>query len=576
MALCIPTLLEINISVRGNREENIIYNEYLIDFLEELLSTHMVRLPRIIHTGKIDQKSHGLLKLKLFIILLHKQGRLQVTLSNNYVIARLLDLLLFAVEVERGNNLIEICGDIIYTNDQSIERTLLSPASTYKNSPWKIYKHFHDQKTINNIEAICGYLSKQKQVYAVALEFLFKMLTKNSEKCNEVLILLQMFISHPINVNDACSLHFLILDNLLLEYRWNLITDSSKIRRETETYNTGRKNYNRLDELIHIRDSLTHQKAEEISMIGIKNNILHTCLIIETLGLYAKILRQQKNEMLLIKSLQCIIEKSTSKQFIVRTSAFYAMETIRLAYSLNSISDLIHINVDYLIHTISNGFSKPNNNIEAAVHILGNTLTLNSSLILFNIESIISTFTSEISKPSQSTNTLSFVNASKFILSRIYDFTFKSSVIRDKKHTHSRNLQKSFDLWMEILYTEKLSRSNSMVNVELTCVNNHRVSKGYETTSITRFAAIILKQAISLLNSKNLELNILTLETISIGLDIIRDDENELLPMVNLIWNVLIEQCFRENNKILLRCCLHLITKLAKYAKEFIKKRFMR
>lgn len=561
------------------------YTEHLIDIVEELLLEHLIRLPRVIYTGNEVQQASDFLQLKCFMILLYEKNRLQVTLSNDDAIEKLLHILLSAVELEKSNKLVEICSDVWHINDQKIAHSLFASSYGTGKRPWKIYKNINNHKIIDNIKTVCEYLTKHQHVYVFVLEFLCERLMKNSDKCNEVLIIIQMLLSNPCKLNDTCgSLHTLILENLLCEYRWNLVTDTVELSNIDIRYKTDQVKINRVDEAVNIRERLLHQEIEMISSKKIKNNILHSCLTIETVGLYAKQQCQRQNELYIMKSLQYIIEKSASKNYMIRVSAFGALENIRLAHNLNTITELMHINTDYLIHSVEKSLAKPNC-IDEAIHTLKNTLQSETTLSQSNLESIISTLITESSKKSHSANSLSFIYAFKMILSTMQSTSSKCTIDLCNEKVSSfdkvRNRHNHFDEWSKFLHAVRISKLNLNHNTD--DINNqsnqsimHQEVENDDKQMFTRLAAIILKQVVPYLTSKRMEIKMATLHTINIGLDIIKDNENELLPTIHIMWNVLIQQCFQNNNKTLLPYGFQVITKLSKYAQQFVKKRFLR
>ncbi|XP_055307740.1 uncharacterized protein LOC129571891 [Sitodiplosis mosellana] len=550
------------------------YNEHLIDIAEELLLEHLIRLPRVIQTGNEDQKATSFSQLKCFIILLFKRGRLQVTLSNNHLIEQLLDILLSSVEMERSHRLLEICNDVMDINDGENSKSWVFSHYGNKKSPWKIFKNIQNEQIIKEIETVCEYLNKDQHIYTFVLELLLKMLMKNSDKCNEVLVIIQMLHSNQFKLNDVCwSLHISIWENLLCDHRWNLVTDTNEFSDVNINYEVNWTGDNQMKGAVDFCDKLSHQKVQMNSLKEIKNNVLHTCLIIETVSFFATQMRQ---EVYAMKSLHYIVEKSSSKLYIIRASTFRALETIRLAYNFNAISDLLDINADYLIHKIGKSLDKPYR-IDAAIHILRNTLRSDTTISINNIESIISLLIIEYSKKSQSNNSLQFIYAFKLILSRIHDVSSEYTIDVCNNDVRSMNQIRNvyynhLHIWLGELHAD---RKWHVINQSDRNIINRR-PENVKFTPYTKLAVIILKQVIPFLTSKKTTLKMLALDTINIGLDIIKNDENEFLPIVNLIWDTLIQQCIQGNDKVLLQYCFQVITKLSKFAKEIVKRRFTR
>lgn len=82
----------------------------------------------------------------------------------------------------------------------------------------------------------------------------------------------------------------------------------------------------------------------------------------------------------------------------------------------------------------------------------------------------------------------------------------------------------------------------------------------------------ILRRCLKSISSKNRDEKIVAIETISIGLNIIKDNEDQLLPMVHLIWQPLAERV-KDNDPIILRRCFSLLVTLSKLSKDFIYQR---
>lgn len=68
---------------------------------------------------------------------------------------------------------------------------------------------------------------------------------------------------------------------------------------------------------------------------------------------------------------------------------------------------------------------------------------------------------------------------------------------------------------------------------------------------------------------------ILALECLIQAVPLLRDYEDELLPLVHLMWSPLVEK-FRNNEAVVLNRCFTLLNVLATHAKEFILKRSLK
>lgn len=88
-----------------------------------------------------------------------------------------------------------------------------------------------------------------------------------------------------------------------------------------------------------------------------------------------------------------------------------------------------------------------------------------------------------------------------------------------------------------------------------------------------RITVSILKRSLNFIPSKNEERKLLALEILRDGLEVIRDWEDELLPIVHLIWGPLVNR-FRESEKlVIVNISFQLLTALARMSQDFIRSR---
>lgn len=82
----------------------------------------------------------------------------------------------------------------------------------------------------------------------------------------------------------------------------------------------------------------------------------------------------------------------------------------------------------------------------------------------------------------------------------------------------------------------------------------------------------ILQQILKYIASKKRAEKLIALETCSIGLKILKPYENELLPLVHLIWYPFVER-LSDKDPVILRRCFDLLIVLGQVAKDFITSR---
>lgn len=96
--------------------------------------------------------------------------------------------------------------------------------------------------------------------------------------------------------------------------------------------------------------------------------------------------------------------------------------------------------------------------------------------------------------------------------------------------------------------------------------------KPIELPQHIQITLIILKRCIKYISTRSKMDKCLAIDSIRIGIEIIKTYENELLPMVHEIWPPFVER-FKEQDIIVQRKCYNLLIILGRVAKDFIYKR---
>lgn len=588
MGPCIPPLLEINVTLLDTKANRLlsIYNENVIDIIEDCLLAHLIRLPRIIHTGSDEEQLAGFAQFRGFVKLLHQAKRLKITLSNENVLGNFIANLLLAVELERPNSLFEMNPN----SNKAIDPTQEGVLSNHENTPWKIFKNLQQNEIVHEIHAICMCIREQMETYNFILAHLSELLMKNSANCNEALVLIQIFAASSPEQPDPCeSLHESILDSLHRDFRWQLVT---QINENTSVDENSRSRWYEdgvdgvYDSALTIRltDVQPHTSSPEksVTLKEIKKNILHMTLVIETIGCYAKRIKE-RHQFFLMKSLHRLMERLASPHYMIRSSSFNALERFKLAFELTSISDLIFSNADYISHSIHISLKK-SRYIDTMLRTLINSMHHRSIESVPNLENIVNTLITESSKPNQAKNSLTFLNAFQLLLSSIRDSAVKSALAssnnEDKISTSRVN---HFEKWFGILEAnrefEKKSHDDELAETEeqndQRDVNDDPGEEGMTAEKKANPPAIdltvkIVKRVIPYASSNVVDVKLVALECLAIGLEIIKDYENEILPIVYLTWDLLVQQCILNKDPIFVRPCLRVLKSIAIYTKDFI------
>lgn len=579
MASCVPSLLRINLGL-SDEQRSFALDENALEIVENLFLEHLMKVPRIFYTGDEEDQSACTAQFYGFISALCKSDRIRITLANENALRNLVSALLCAIELDLTSKLLE-SDQTVYEIGEDVTETI---ANLQNNTPWKVYRNVRNEKIIIEIAKICRHLGDSQAASTFLIDFLLKSLHSNASNCNEILVLLQLILKESHKCRSHCEW---IIEELLAEVRWTLSTTVVESNFHDETAHTEwfeDRTEGLYESAISMRIIDSGHRAiermdETITLNNVKFNILHTCLVMETLGICAVKMNAQFQPFLL-RSLRFLLEKSASKHYMIQMSAVLALNNLKIAFELNSIADLIMKNADYITFSI-NSAMKCADRCPAALNILKVVLHYCSLESMPHLENIIATVLHEGARTNQSKNNLSFIELFRMILLAIRR-TLGAMPVQKQQDFDSSTTNKNDRNWIEMM--NRIDEDDVTMEADTEeCANNgaEDITDDIDSEQVSTKPALveqtekIMKRCVRNLASINREEKIATFETLCIGLDIICRYENVLLPMVHLIWGPFTQQCFRDKSPIVLRRCICLLTKLAAYAQDFIHKRFV-
>lgn len=85
----------------------------------------------------------------------------------------------------------------------------------------------------------------------------------------------------------------------------------------------------------------------------------------------------------------------------------------------------------------------------------------------------------------------------------------------------------------------------------------------------------IMKHCLHFLPSKDVQKSLIAMLTLQEGLQILARWENQLLPMVHLLWHPLVDR-FRDENVLIINRAWQLLNVLGHLSKDFIRSRTLK
>lgn len=83
----------------------------------------------------------------------------------------------------------------------------------------------------------------------------------------------------------------------------------------------------------------------------------------------------------------------------------------------------------------------------------------------------------------------------------------------------------------------------------------------------------ILKRTVHFLPSKDRRCKLLALEVLRNGLEVVRDWEDELLPIVHKIWSPLVDRFMEHNEPLIINLSFQLLVTMGRLSRDFIRSR---
>lgn len=133
-----------------------------------------------------------------------------------------------------------------------------------------------------------------------------------------------------------------------------------------------------------------------------------------------------------------------------------------------------------------------------------------------------------------------------------------------------------YELYVENDFVNEFSRvqvDDSTEEVEDSEVEPESEYKKPEPPEHIKLTVEILKRSLNFLPNKDEQRKILVLDILKFGVTVINNWEDELLPIVHLIWSPFIDRFKEYDNPLIINRSFDLLSVLAITSKDFIRQR---
>ncbi|KAF2903943.1 hypothetical protein ILUMI_02227 [Ignelater luminosus] len=515
----------------------------LLENLEENFYDSINALPRVCNSLDESEQLSAINLLVGYLKLFGNTHLSQVLHSVNHL-KRLMQTLVQFCELERDVTLYEEYR--IQDLEMAVDH----------HTPWKNFRYCRSAAVQTKIEVACGLLAKC-DVLDMATDVLLEYFMEDEENRNEITV---------------------VLNNVLVG-----LTASSNVINNLPTVNNIVSTY--LDPEYW---NLPLEVSYNCMLPQVKNNVIQICLQLEGLSKIA-IAIQGEFKPFLFKALYAILEHAGSGNQLIKTAGIAAIANVSVACGYGNVTELINNNIDYFSYHVIRKIQHAEHN-ESVLNVLTVVIKYGDMNILQSISDIIGgVLIQTCDKFFQERNANAYLRVFEMFIKSImkwFNIDVKIEPIKSKlqqKMEHDdfeiSNLsltdQPDTDLGKtaEEMYKEDLEnrkqQEQELEDFEPQCEE----CKKLELPNEIQLTTWLLERCLNFLPSKNRTRKLLVLEILKNGLEIVRDWEDTLLPLVHKIWSPLIDRFKEKDDSVIINHSFQLLVTLARLSKDFIRSR---
>ncbi|KAK5650814.1 hypothetical protein RI129_001843 [Pyrocoelia pectoralis] len=511
----------------------------LFESLEEAFFRSLSAIPRIFNSFDEEQQLSSL-NLLVGHLRLFGSNMPQVLHSVGHS-QRLIDTLIHISEFERK--------DIRLFEEYVIQD--LEQQSCLK-TPWKSFRYINSETVQKKLETACEILAKfdaNEQISYLLLDIFIS----SNEHRREVTYILNNMLS---GIEDDK-----ILDHL------SLFKNVCKLYIDSEYWN------------------LPIEVSYKCQLFQVQYNIIQICLQLEGIGKIA-IKLNESFQLLLLPALAPVLERAGSTNSLIKLAGTMALTNISKACDYPTVSQLIQCNYDYLNFHISNKIRKSQESV-SMISILTTVLRYSdisnmSNIIIFITDVLAHTYYKYFQEDSANVYLYLFKIFTKALLRwlsiEITILPIKSKQELADEYVEFQVSDLNFDddcneKTVEEMYQEDLERNKTEDDLKDNVSQLSEVEDDKQRPPHITVMVDLLNRVLNFLPSKDKSRKLLALDILIDGLEVLRDWENDLLPLVHKIWGPFIGRFREVDEYLIINRSFELLVTLARLSKDFIRSR---
>ncbi|XP_076766159.1 telo2 interacting protein 1 [Xylocopa sonorina] len=522
----------------------------LVELLEENFYNLLTTLPRIIRRSDDSDQLSCLNQIAGYLKLLGEQRLPRVMMSASHV-RRLILALAYVSEIDCSNvSLLRVVNVKDFEN----------PTNSYGPHFWKRFKFIQNNTCEAKVVAICKYLGEFGDL-RILVDTILGLIFDVSHHTKELILLLNWITNVPVKDSTLLSIYKEIVEFYINPEFWYPAIETS----------------------------------EDISLRVAQSNVIQCCLLLEGLGLIAQNLKHNYNRFLL-KTLYLILERAGSEHSLISFVGTQTLERIAESQEYSTVGDLLRANVDYFSYHVSMKLRRVERN-PGVLDVVGVVMKYSTMDVLPCLKEIVEDVLLQLNNSYQQKNSYAFLKV-------FYTFTICIKNLTNTKHVTTKQEQQkaSVEYASECIIKhlleyyeakkvdediEKSYEANEME--EQVEQEDDREENEYETDGCyveqeeetkdppfhIKMIEDVMKHCLHFLPSKEIEKSLIAMSTLQEGLEILVDWENQLLPIVHLLWHPLVDR-FNDKNVIIINRAWQLLNVLGRVSKDFIQSRTLK
>lgn len=510
----------------------------LVDVVEENFYSLLTRLPRIFHGVDITLKERQLIIICGFLDILGP-GHVPAVFRSCQHLERFLHCLIICATPD--------CSKVTLMEEAAIRGVNME---SYSCEPqWRHLKYCNSSKCEVNLKKLCSKLVQYSDLEMLLNSLLDAYNAEYLYRKNIILLFILLFSSGSTEKFGVHSpLLKDIVSSLMESSMWNVPV-----------------NFDYAD----------------CSKSVIQENIVQICLLTEAIGCISEAAGPTVFLPLLLQCLYPILECAGSPFTIISSAGQISLKKLAKLYSGGSVSTVITRNVDYLSHHVMLKLRQAHKN-PRVLSVLSTIMEHSSLSTLPSLHEIISDVFVQSCDSFQDINGDAFLHVFHTYLSCIKKWTYKE----ESCSFMSEKPPQKNPMILELLeYKETLIAANPDTCCEETSGSYPHPSqlmeeeeKKEENKEVilpdhVKLTRDILLRSLHFLPANNISRQILVLQILEVGIEILQKWTDVLLPVIHKIWSPFVQRFKTSNNPLLLQRAFHLLRIFACHSKDFIRAR---